>query len=477
MTNVYLIHPLVIQRVDRWSHTCHPFPAIGLVYIATVLRNNGHKVEIADRNELLVKNNYDFASMDKELLEKIRSFRPQIVGFGATTPLMYDVVHFSKIIKEAFSDVVTVVGGPHPTAEPKETLMRCPDIDLAVEGEGEQTMLDMANLFPRFDVPGVWSRKDKDFYTPARRELIQDLDTLPMPDRSLLNMDFYLKGTEERHLFGRHTTIFSSRGCIKRCHYCAGPVMFPGKVRYHSPGYVIEEMEKIVGSYRVDYIYFADDMFLSNEERVKSVCELIKKRNLHRKVKWICQLTTAAAKPDILKLMKSAGCILIECGFESGSQEELDRMNKKVSVAKHYEAAEAAHRVGIKFRANMIKGYVDQTEKDFIMSANFIKTVRPYFTHFSPYLPLPGTHSYRELLNRGYKIDWYECANPTQNFTKMSTQRFAELTHEIQKNIVGPLNKRNFKRYHLRHHPISFCKLYYRKNLRAVLKKFNSGQA
>ena len=472
--NIYFIYPLVIQRAEKWSHTCHPFPPIGLVYIATVLKNNGHKVEIADRNDLLVKNNYDLASADKELLERIRSFQAQIVGFSATTPLMYDVIHLSKMIKQSFPDIINIVGGPHPTAEPKESLMRCPDIDLVVEGEGEMTMLDIANLFPCFDIPGVWSRKGNDFHTVGKRELIQDLDKIPIPDRSLLNMDFYLKSAEARHFFGSHTTIFSSRGCIKRCHYCAGPVMFPGKVRYHSPEYIIEEIERIVRSYKIDYIYFADDMFLSNIERVKSICDMIKKRKLHKKIKWICQLTSIAAKPEILKLMKGAGCILIECGFESGSQQELDRMNKKIKLEKNYEAAMAAHRVGIKFRANMIKGHMDQTEEDFIASGNFIKAIRPYFTHFNFFLPLPGTQTYRELLKRGYKIDWDECTNPAQNFTKMSSERFAELTHEIQRNIVGPLNKRNFKIYHIRHHFISFCKLYYRKNLRSVLKKLDS---
>jgi len=462
--NVYLIYPLVIQKIDRASHYCHPFPSLGLVYIATALRRRGHNVKIADRNELLVKNNYDLAATDIGLLKAMSSFKPQIVGFSATTPLMYDVVHFSKEVKKALPDSVTIVGGAHPTAEPEETLANCPDIDLAVEGEGEMTMLDIVERFPDLNLPGVWRRANNGFHAIGKRELIQDLDTIAMPDRDLLNMGFYTKVVQERHLLGRHTTIFTSRGCFGRCNFCAGPLMFPGKVRYHSPDYVADEIERIVGAYQIDYLYFADDMFLANLERTRLVCEKIKERRLHRKVRWVCQLTAHLSNVEVLKMMKDAGCVLVECGFESGSQEELDRMNKNISIKKYYEFAKAAHEAGLNFRANMIKGYIDQSEDDFVLSADFIKSVRPYFTNFNNFWPLPGTSAYKELLKRGYKISWQDCTDFTQNFTKMPSERFTELTHKIQKYIVGPLNKRNFTRYHLRNHPFLFAKLVYNKN-------------
>lgn len=419
-------------------------------------------MEIADRNELLIKNNYDFFVADKELLDKIRSFKPQIVGFSATTPLMYDVVHFSREVKRESPGIVTVVGGAHPTAEPKETLMQCPDIDLVVEGEGEATMLELASSFPNSNVVGVWCRNGNGFYVTGNRQLIKDLDTLPIPQRSLMNMEFYTRPYINREFFGRHATIFSSRGCGRKCYFCAGPIMSQGKIRFNSPDYVIEEMEQICSLYKVNYIYFADDMFLANRDRLESICNKIKKKKLHKKVKWICQLTAASAKLELLRLMKNAGCVLIECGFESGSQEELDRMNKNVSIDKYFEFAKLAHMAGIRFRANMIKGYFDQTEKDFILSVDFIKTIKPYCTYFNQFWPLPGTNAYKELLMRGYKISWQDCTDFLQNFTKIPTQKFLELSQRTEKEILEPLNKTNFRKYHLVYHP----KFYFEKTMK-----------
>ncbi len=462
---ILLIYPLVIQRSDRASHAFHPFPSLGLAYIAAVLQKHGYSVEIADRNQILVKCAYDFALADKTLLEQIRNFQPNIIGFSATTPLMYDIIYFSKKIKTIFPGIITIIGGAHPTAEPAETLKACPDIDLVVEGEGEMTTLDIVKNFPLRNIAGVWTRNGNGFYTAGKRGLIQNLDALPMPNRDLLNMEFYTKPTEERHLFGRHTTVFTSRGCFGRCNFCAGPLMFPGKIRYHSTDYVISEIEQIVSKYKVDYIYFADDMFLTSPDRAQDICMAIKRKKLHKKVKWICQISAVSVKPDMLKLMKETGCVLIECGFESGSQAELDRMNKKVSVDKYYELAGIAHKIDLNFRANMIKGYVNQTEEDFILSGEFIRKIKPYFTNFNNFWPLPGTVAYKDLLKRGYNITWQDCTDFMQNFTKMNDVRFADLTHHIHKNIVRPLNRYNFKKYHILHHPVYFLRHIYRKNI------------
>ena len=468
--NIYFIYPLVNRRkgIDLRSH--EPFPPLSLVYIATVLKQNGHNVKIGDRNTLLIKNNYDFDLTDKEVLEEIRSFRPQIVGFSATTPLMSDVIYFSKEVKKAFPAVINIIGGVHPTVVPEETLAACPDIDLLVEGEGEMTMLDIANRFPDFDLPGVWRRKGKDFCTAGKRGVIEDLDTIPVPDRSLLDMDFYTRSFQMRRFFGRHTSIFSSRGCYKRCHFCAGPLMFPGKVRYHSAERTVEEMEKVAEIYNVNHITFADDMFLAGAERAEAICEKIKKRRLHKRVKWICQIRADSAKLKILKLMKSAGCVMVECGFESGSQEELRRMNKNVDIKKYYEFADIVRKTGLTVRANMITNYLDQTEKDLMLSANFIKTVKPYYSIFHHFWALPGTYAYKELLKRNCKISWENCTNPGQNFSKMSAERHAELSAHIRTEIVDPLNRKNFIKYNIRRHPLLLCRFFFKMNFKKKIK-------
>ncbi|MFH1454209.1 MAG: radical SAM protein [Armatimonadota bacterium] len=449
---VCLIYPLVSKEISHKEYDNNiPFPPLGLAYIAAVLKKNNHKVKIIDRNKILKQNDLNLALTDEITLNLIKEFSPSIVGFGATTPLMWDVDHFSKIVKKNFPNIITVCGGPHPTSETDSTLKNCTSIDIAVAGEGELTALELANGLPLEEIKGLSFRKNGEIITTEHRPLIKDMDSIPFPARELLDMKYYHSYFPSRHVHERTTSIFTTRGCPYRCNFCAGPVMFEGKVRFHSPGYVVKEVKELLDNYKFDTIFFADDLFLANRKRAEEICNLFIKEGINKRTKWIAQIRTELVEPDLLHLMKKAGCLQVEFGFESGSQRMLDIMNKKHKVEDYYRVAKTAHGCNMRFQCNLIIGYPGEKEDDLIKTIDFIREIKPTVTQVSCLWPLPGTRVYKELLTKGFDLAWdskTSCAS--FNFTDMPDEKFKHLSGILMDEAVK-LNWKNYKAYHFRH--------------------------
>ena len=151
-------------------------------------------------------------------------------------------------------------------------------------------------------------------------------------------------------------------------------------------------------------------------------------------------------------MMKKAGCVQIEYGFESGSQKVLDKLNKKTTVEQNYRAARLTKKAGIRFLANIIVGTIGETEQDIMESIKFLRAVKP--NHISVYklIPLPATSVFEELESKKMILrDWdiYINDNTEQNFTNISNDKLVSMINEIQTNIVTPNNNVNYIRYNL----------------------------
>lgn len=460
---ICLIYPLISREPKKKYEL--PFPPLGIAYLAASLRRAGHTIKILDRNIYLVRCNYDFDLLDSTIINIIRDLEPRVIGFSASTPLMYDVQHFSSLAKKVFPDKILAVGGPHPTVEPEESLKECAAIDVVVKGEGELTVLELLNNLSRLGgVKGISYRSNGSIFSNPDRELIHNLDFLPFPARDLLDMEFYCQPMFARGIQMHFTTIFTARGCPYRCHFCAGPQIFQGKVRFNSASYVIAEIEHVIKNFKVDILYFAEDEFLSDKKRALEICEALIKKRINRKVWWIAQI-----RPDpkninlsLLKVLKKAGCIQIEYGFESGSQEELERMNKRTDVGKYYNVAELTKKAGIRYQANLILKYPGQTEKDFQLTRKFIEDIKPDFIQTNMFWPLPGTQAYKDLITKGYKISWEDTEINTMNFTQIDDKHFKELFKDFFYNVIKPLHRKSSKRFYLLHSPIFLLRKIFR---------------
>ena len=463
--NISLIYPLLSRSRSLTGDNKQYWPPLGIAYIAAVLEQYNHKVKILDRDVILRKNRMDFEKVDEITLKEIESFGADMIGISATTPNMGDEIHISSLIKKRNPGLKIVLGGPHATCEPVLTLQKCRDIDVVVRSEGEFTMLNLANGLELRRIEGITFRDGNRLISNPDRPLCSDLDKLPYPAWHLLDMKFYSKPNVSvgRGLNLRSTSVFSSRGCPYRCDFCAGHIMFPGKVRFHSPQRMIEEMEHLVDSYSIEAIYFADDMFLSSRKRTAEFLQLLVENEKLNKIKWIAQARADVVDETILKSLKRAGCVHLEYGFESGSQRMLDIMNKRSTVEDNVRAATLTRKAGLRFSGFIMVGYPGETEADFEKTVKFLKKVRPTVISFIVFFPLPGTAVYKNLLLQNQSIpEWDAIGDPEAagtNYADMDKAKFERLYSKTKLTLVLPNNLYYFMRDNI-YHPIRFVRTF-----------------
>ena len=461
--NIILIYPLLSKKRSLVDENKQYWPPLGLAYIAAVLEKGGHKVTILDRDAFLHKNSMSFERTDEDTLSAIKRMNADLIGFSATTPNVGDVFGLSSKIKKTYPNIKIVMGGPHSTGEPELTLKLTDDIDAICRGEGEFTMLDLAGGKNLSEIPGLSFKSGSKVVHNAGRPLMDNIDDLPMPALHLLDMEFYLRPSRftSRNLSLRTTSIFTARGCPYRCNFCAGPLIFSGKVRFHSAQRVIAEIERLIADYGIEALYFAEDMFLSDKRRANEILRLFIHNNINKKIRWFAQAKASVIDEGLLKLMKDAGCVGIEYGFESGSQDILNKMNKKARVEDNVKAAKLTEKVGLRYQANMIAGYPGETRRDFEMTIAFLKKIKPSNIGFNLFMALPGTPEYIRLKEAGdISYDWENVGNPEggKNYTAMSDRDFQKMYAKARLSVILPLNLVNFIRYNIRN-PIRFIYL------------------
>ena len=416
------------------------YPPLGLCYIATALEKEGIDVIIIDRNVLMTKNNS--SELVNNITEReIKNFMPDIIGITATTPTMFDLKYnILSVISNFDKKMTIVVGGPHPSALPEDTISESGAIDIVCRGEGEMVMLEIARGIKLKHILGITYKEETKIINNPSRKPYDNIDDLCFPARHLVDMNFHSMGNPHimHGLFFRSTTIFTSRGCPYDCSFCSGKVAIGQGVRFQSPELIIEEIERLIKDYKIEAIYFADDMFDINKDRARSICQNILKKKLHRKFVWNAQLRANSIDKDLLKLMKEAGCIRADVGFESGSQKTLNIINKKTTVAQNYDAAKILHEVGILIHANIIVGLPGEDLEDLNKTKKFLREIKPHWIGFGEFVPLPGSKLYKDLTEKG-EVTREEVENlKSFNFTKLDQISFNKIIKDIRRKIVNP---------------------------------------
>lgn len=450
--NICLIYPVVKEDMGNW-------PSLGLAYIAAVLEQEGHFVKIIDRN-VLSRKKQNVNGITSDIIKKIK---PEIVGITATTPIISDAMYSTDLVKSSCPNTKVILGGHHPTILFNDVLKN-ENVDIIVLGEGEISMCGIAKGKELKDIPGIAYKEGKKIFFNGVRNPIFDIDTLPLPAWHLLDMEYYIDCSKNynpviRGVNLRATHIFTARGCPYKCAFCAGSVIFGNKVRFHSIDYIIRGIEYLIDNYNIQGIYFAEDMFLSQKERVKTLCNEFIRRKINKKIVWCAQCRSDSVDKELLSMMKNAGCIQVEYGFESGSQRILNFMNKKTSVEQNIWAADLTKEVGLRFLADIIVGFPGETEEDFVQTIKFIKKIKPTEIGFNVFTPLPGTKAYNDLINQ--KIistpNWsdFYVASRKLNFTTMSNCTFFDLYDNFMETFVNPNRVKNYYIYNISHYPLT----------------------
>jgi radical SAM superfamily enzyme YgiQ (UPF0313 family) len=206
--------------------------------------------------------------------------------------------------------------------------------------------------------------------------------------------------------------MVSSRGCPFQCTFCVWPnTLYGHRFRARSAQNVVAEMEEVEKRYGIDEVYFDDDTFTIDRERVLDICRLIGERDLH--LSWIAQCRVDTVDREMLLAMKDAGCHYILFGIESGSPKMLARMRKRITLEKAREAIRLCNELGIKTQAFFLFGIPGETEESIQQSIDFAKELGASTVQFAVAIPQPGSPLYQECIDNGWLIydQWEDFAS------------------------------------------------------------------
>ena len=369
-------------------------PPLGLMYLGAYLKKAGHVPEILD----FLLNKFD----EDLLFEKVK--KAELIGISAVTPLIANAIKLANLIKDKFPEKIIVLGGPHPTLLPKETLDSCKNIDYIVKGEGEERLNWLIEYLEgkrsKENLDGIYFKKNGGTIDLPQKSRLENLDLLLFPARELVPIEKYSKFLESRKKPA--TTIITSRGCPYQCNFCFRGV-FGNKWRFRSPENVVAEMEILIRKYGAKEIRLWDDTFNADTERVKEICRLIIKKKL--KFSWTCLGRVNKADEEMFRLMRKAGCWQISYGIESGNEEILKSLNKGISKKMVEEAIKKTTDAGIQALGFFILGLPGETEITMRETIDFAKSLPLSVANFTIATPYPGTKLWFEAEKRGFLKD------------------------------------------------------------------------
>ena len=379
----------------------------------------------------------DIEDIKKELIR----IKPNIVGLTVVTPTVVIVKKIIDLIKEINKDTLVVVGGPHITVLHEELL----DIaDISVIGEGEETFLDIVDYYEGKldleDIKGIAYRDNNKDYINPKREFIEDLDKIPFPVFDLIDLSRY-HHIYPHKLDEKYTTIITSRGCHHNCFFCSSSKLWGRKVRYRAIENVIKEIRQLQNRYNISEIFICDDIF-GPCWRIEEFCQRLNTEKI--KIDWVCHMRCDEVNEQILSLMKSAGCVEIQFGVESGNDEILKRSNKQLAIQQIKEAFRMSKKIKIDTWATFIIGLYGETKETFNKTIDLCKELDPTYATFLNLLPLPGSQIYNDYMGKGYiKI--------SKDWSKYSWHNFPIFETEfLSKNDLIDLKKKAYLKFYLR---------------------------
>lgn len=422
---------VLLIAYDNDSHVSF-FP-LGLAYIASALLSIGYEVEIYEQNV------YHYT--EEELTNYLINNHFDAVGVGGCGGY-YQYRKIKKIAQAVCEakkkkEIFFWMGGHLPSPEPEYFLRNFAGVDAVVIGEGEETCKEMLEAVRTqkgfYDVQGMaYIDENNNYVENPRRPLIQDVNSILYPAWDLFTMEHYvLYPMYNASRSDRIMAMVSGRGCPFHCNFC---YRMDSGFRPRSTQSIIREIQELQERFRVNYIYFCDELLMSSISRTKEIAQAIIDHNLH--IKFYCQgrLNYASKDKEMLKLLKEAGCVFLNYGIESMDNGALERMHKNLTTDMIIAGIENTLEAGISPGLNIIFGNLDEDmevlkkDVDFLLKYDDdaqVRTIRPV-------TPYPGTELYHIAVERGLIKDvgdFYENKHTnsdllTCNFTKMTDEEF-----------------------------------------------------
>ena len=316
----------------------------------------------------------------KRTLERIEEFRPDVVGFTAFTCEIKAAARMAKLVRGLLPGVVTVIGGVHVTALPRETLVEFPEFDVAVCGEGEVTFAELCRALDAgteiTGIDGLACRESGRIRLTNPRERILDLDALPLPAWDLLPR-------------ASRYVLQTIRGCPFACKFCMNP---NGKaVRARSVENVIAELEWIITAWEPAEVYFGDEIFTVDLDRTKAILRAVIDRGFHESVEWSCLTHVRFVDDELFALMGKLKVDYVGLGIETGDEAVLKKIGKGTSLDMIVKARNLARKHGVPVMSLMVFGHPNETAGSIWNTVKLAVRLNAEIPVFNVMTPYPGT--------------------------------------------------------------------------------------
>ena len=378
---ILLIYPpFLVERIHEEEISV---PPIGVYYVAALLRENGYDVEVLNWSRI----GQDLRECRKLLKEK----NPTVIGFSLLHANRWGGIEIARTAKELNPETKIVCGGVGAHFLWEHLLTHFREIDYAVLGEGEFSLLNLIRHLESApgslpeEIPGLAFRKDGRPFRTSLPHPISDLDRLPDP---------------AQYFTFQH--VVSSRGCAWDCTFCGSPGFWGRRVRFHSPAWFVDQLERLFQR-GVSFFYVSDDTLTMDKQRLIAICRQIIDRGLP--ITWNAISRVDCMDEEILYWMRKAGCIQISYGIESADAGIRKILNKKIRLEDVQRAFPLTQSYGIMARAYFIYGSPGETEETIRETIDLIREIKPLSAIFYILDLFPGTEIYRRLQAHGLLTD------------------------------------------------------------------------
>ena len=395
MSRVLLGHSYFLRFDPKLFRAMQPYPPLGTLYAAALLRDRGHEVQVFDA--MLAASTDEWASMLQQCRPEVTVLFEDNFNYLSKMCLLNMRNAAQRMIVAAKAQGCTVVACGADVSD-HASLYLDAGADFAVTGEGEETVCELLERLEagEADVSGVAGLIFKDetgaLVDTGRRPNLRDLDALPMPARDLVDLSRY-RDAWRRH--GRFSmNLVTTRGCPFHCNWCAKPI-WGQRLSVRSPEDVVAEVATL-RELGVGHLWFMDDILGLKPGWLPAFAELIEERGLRTPFKCLSR-ADLLLRPGEVDALKRAGCEMVWLGAESGSQTILDAMEKGTTVEQIREAASRLHEAGIGVAFFLQFGYPGETWEDIEATLQLVRDCAPDDIGMSVSYPLPGTPFYERV--------------------------------------------------------------------------------
>lgn len=388
---VLLLFPSLAERNSS--------PPLGLGYIASILEREDCEVRIIDAAPLSAHVG------EERILKDAWEFQPHIIGIHLLIVNITSAYRLAKMFGNGRS--LLVAGGPHASVLPHEPLQN--GFDVSVRGEGEFAMVDLARHvkgeLPLSRIAGISYNSAAGVIDNPGRELIRDLDSLPRPAFHLFRPNHYKTSSKLYQFAG---SLVATRGCPYQCFFCFKGVFGDG-VRTRSAGNLVDEIQYVHDRYGVTFVNFIDEFFTVNRRRIEEFCELLLERGLG--IEWMANSRVDAVSPDLLTMMKRAGCYMLHYGVESVDVHSLERLRKRIDEDEIISALRWTKEAGIRTQVYLMCGFPWETPQSVERNIRFLRDNRLLIDEVlnrTFLVPFPGTDAYEKYHEKHGFTDWWK---------------------------------------------------------------------